>query len=65
MKKYIICVRSYLSNNSDYSEYDNYSLEASDFETAKREAKKILKYWTEVDTEGLIYEVYDVWESHD
>lgn len=60
MKTFKICVQSYLFNNSDYAEYDNYYLESEDLQTAKETAKRYIDNWNKEDKQGIIYYVYSV-----
>ena len=58
MKEWRITVQSYLSNNSDYAEYDVYYITAN----TKEEAKAMLLEYLGVDEnnskDGVIYNIY-------
>lgn len=61
MKEYCVCIKSYLFNNSDYAEYDNFYLESNNLETARATAKSYINNWNKHST-GIMYEVFDMWE---
>lgn len=60
MKVYRVCVQSYLWNNSDYAEYDNYYTQAVDWNTAYEYAKKCIDNWNKESKSGVVYHIYDV-----
>jgi hypothetical protein len=60
MKKFKVCVESYLFNNSDLKEYDIYYLNGKSLETATSYAKKVLKHWRNVN--GIIYNLFTIEE---
>lgn len=59
MKLYQVCVQSYLSNNSDYKEYDNYYCEANNWNEAKEYAEKCIENWNK-ESKEVIYNVYNI-----
>lgn len=59
MRLYRVCIESYLSNNSDLKEYNNYYLEEKTYEKASELAKKYIKNWNEK-SDGVIYNIYDI-----
>ena len=61
MKKYEICIESYCSNNSDFKEYDNYTVESNNIESAKEYAKNVLATWNK-ESKSIIYDILDLWE---
>ena len=62
MKEYRVCVQSFISNNSDYKEYDIYFTKATDLENAKKYAQKCINNWNR-ESKGIIYNVYNVSEE--
>ena len=56
MKKYEICIESYCSNNSDFKEYDNYTFESNNIESAKEYAKNVLATWNK-ESKSIIYNI--------
>ena len=61
MKKYKICIESYYSNNSDYKEYDNYSLVSDSLKSAREYAQKCVDNWNKK-SKSIIYSIFDLWE---
>lgn len=61
MKKYEICIESYCFNNSDFKEYDNYTFESNNIESAKEYAKNVLATWNK-ESKSIIYNILDLWE---
>ena len=61
MKKYEICIESYCSDNSDFKEYDNYTFESNNIESAKEYAKNVLATWNK-ESKSIIYDILDLWE---
>ena len=61
MKKYEICIESYCSNNSDFKEYDNYTFESNNIESAKEYAKNVLATRNK-ESKSIIYNILDLWE---
>ena len=61
MKKYEICIESYCSNNSDFKEYDNYTFESNNIESAKENDKNVLATWNK-ESKSIIYNILDLWE---
>lgn len=61
MKKYKICIESYYSNNSDCKEYDNYTFESNNIESAREYAKNVLTTWNK-ESKGIVYNIFDLWE---
>ena len=59
MKKYEICIESYCSNNSDFKEYDNYTFESNNIESAKEYAKNVLATWNK-ESKSIIYNTLDL-----
>lgn len=59
MKLYQVCVESYLSNNSDYKEYDNYYCKAESWQAASDYAKICIDNWNK-QSKGVIYHVYNI-----
>lgn len=61
MKKFNVCIESYYSNNSDYPEYDIYSVMSTCLEEAKKYANECINNWNK-NINGIIYHVYRVEE---
>ena len=59
MKDYQICVESYLSNNSDYKEYDNYYYKTKNWDSAVEYAKKVINNWNK-NSKSVIYNIFDI-----
>lgn len=59
MKKYRVCIESYLSNNSDLKEYNIYYIVANNEVEAKEYATKTTNSWNK-NSEGVIYHLYDI-----
>ena len=59
MKKYNICVESYISNNSDMREYNNYYVLAKSWQEAKEYVERCIKNWNK-ESEGVIYHIYNI-----
>ena len=59
MKWYKVCVESYLSNNSDYKEYDIYYYETDTYEKAEAYANKCITNWNK-QSDGVIYNIYNI-----
>lgn len=62
MKKYRICVQSFISNNSDNKEYDIYFTEATNLENAKEYAHACINNWNK-ESRGIIYNIYNISEE--
>lgn len=60
MKRFRICIESYLFNNSDYAESDVYYLESENLETAKETAERYIDNWNKENKQGVIYNVFSV-----
>lgn len=60
MKKFRVCVESYLFNNSDLKEYDMYYVNGKSLEIATSYAKEVLKNWRKVN--GIIYNLFTIEE---
>lgn len=62
MKKYRVCIQSWLSNNSDYSEYNVYIFkDESELEVAKTKAKQMINRWNKL-SKGIIYNLFSIEE---
>lgn len=59
MKIYRVCVESYLSNNSEVKEYDNYYCKAKNWKEAEDYAKRCIENWNK-QSEGVVYNIYDL-----
>lgn len=62
MKRFKICVESYLFNNSDCEEYNNYITESESIEDAKVYAKLCIDNWNKEDRQGVIYNIFSIEE---
>ena len=62
MKKYRICVQSFISNNSDNKEYDIYFTEATNLENAKEYAHACINNLNK-ESRGIIYNIYNISEE--
>lgn len=61
MKKYRVCMESYISNNIDCTQCDVYFTYANSLEEAKEYAQKCAKNWQKIN-KGIMYNVFDVME---
>lgn len=59
MKKYNVCVESYISNNSDKKEYNNYYVNANSWNEANEYAIKCIENWNK-NSKGVIYHIYNI-----
>ena len=62
MSKFRVTVKSYLSNNSDYAEYDVYYLDMESLDKAREFVNIALDHWTKINEEGIIYSLSDLEE---
>lgn len=62
MKEWRITVQSYLSNNSDYAEYDVYYTTANTKEEAKADILKYIGADENNTKDGVIYNIYSIEE---
>ena len=59
MRRYNVCVESYLGNNSDIKEYDNYYYDTESWEKAKEYAERCIANWNKQDQE-VVYNIYNI-----
>lgn len=60
MKKFEVCIQSYLWNNSDFKEYDSYYILAIDKKDAREKVQKSIDEMNSKKDSSIIYSIYSI-----